>query len=269
MTGWATATPTQRVQMLQAAENRQAALQNRPPAQVSVQYMAANRRGFFSRQNNTIVMNHDMVAYSQDPGLCLRNLYHEGRHAQQWDAVRHPEHHPEFSRETVRQWQHNMENYHSYNRDRVESQIQRASRDMTPQQTARLRRTAHKKTFESYYNQAIEKDARSYAQACLQRDAALAKSQGRQTSRTSQTGRTGPSASARGITAPGLSAGQGGRGISAGGRGASAGGRGASAGGHGASAGGHGASAGGHGASAGGHGASAGGHGASAGGHGR
>ena len=53
----------------------------------------------------------------------------------------------------------------AYNRDRVESQIQRASRDMTPQQTARLRRTAHKKTFESYYNQAIEKDARSYAQA--------------------------------------------------------------------------------------------------------
>ena len=251
MEGWAAATPTQRIQMLQAAENRQAALQNRPPARVSAQYMAANRRGFFSRQNNAIVMNHDMVVYSQEPSACLRNLYHEGRHAQQWDAVRHPERHPEISRETVSQWRQNMENYRTYNRERVENQVQRASRDMTPQQSARLRRTAHKKTFESYYNQAIEKDARSYAKACLQRDSALARANSPQAARQTQHGRTGPAEGGGRSPAAGHASAPGGRGA------------GASAPGHGAGTGGAG---GGHGT--GGPGGGHGGHG-SGGGHGR
>ena len=163
MSGWKTATPQQRVAMLQAVENRNAAQQNRPAARIQPQYMASNRRGSYSRQRNAIVMNHDMIAYSQTPDMCLQNLYHEGRHAQQWDAVQHPERHPEFSKETVGKWKDNMTNYKTYTPEKLNQQLKDGTRDMTPTQANRVKQNAHKRVFETYQKQPIEVDARRYA----------------------------------------------------------------------------------------------------------
>lgn len=173
MSGWKTATPQQRVAMLQAVENRNAAQQNRPAARIQPQYMASNRRGSYSRQRNAIVMNHDMIAYSDSPNMCLQNLYHEGRHAQQWDAVQHPERHPEFSKETVGKWKDNMANYKTYTPEKLNRQLKNGTQDMTPTQANRVKQNAHKRVFETYQKQPIEVDARRYAKERMEEERRL------------------------------------------------------------------------------------------------
>lgn len=247
LNGWERATLAQRINMLQALENQQAAIQKRPAAEVKAQAMPTSHRGYYSRSKNQIVMNQDMVTYGQTPQFCLKNLYHEGRHAYQWHTIKHPERHPELSKETIRSWTDNFRNYKSYNKQKIEQDVQRASKNLTPKQTNRLSRKATKSIFESYYNQPLERDARAWAQQLL--------SQGKSQGRTAQ--RQGPTqvqaqsrVSASRVNGPSLAvsptAGHTAR--TGAHSGAAVGGVGA-VGGHSASAGGHG----GHGASSGGH----------------
>ena len=258
LNGWERATLAQRINMLQALENQQAVIQKRPAAEVKAQAMPTSHRGYYSRSKNQIVINQDMVSYSQSPQRCLQNLYHEGRHAFQWHAINHPERHPELSKK-IQVWTDNFRNYKSYNKHKIEQDVQRASKNLTltPKQTDRLSRKATKSIFESYYNQPLERDARAWAQQLLSQG----KSQGRTAqrqgpaqaqaqSRVSASRVSGPSPAVSptaGHTArTGAHSGAVVGGVDVtGGHGASTGGRG----GHGASTGGHG----GHGAPSGGH----------------
>lgn len=281
---WEQSTPKQRLAMLQTVENQLAKAQNRPPAKLSAQYMASNRRGYYSLRNNTITMNHDMIAFSKDPQLCLQNIFHESRHAYQHHAILYPDKHPELQSATIRSWSENMANYRRYDIKKIQQDVQRASKQMTPSQTQRLQRKANKRIFEDYQKQAVERDARSYSQSMLSK-VSQSLQQSRSTVHTHQNQILALSNQTHGISLPDTSSSHGhsssagltshsishgssamSSGLSGGHSGLSGGHSGLS-GGHSGLSGGHSGLSGGHGGLSGGHGSASGGHGSGSGGH--
>ena len=133
---WNTLTLEKRVDLMQRVENFQAELQNRPPCVVKAEPMATNQRGYY--YNHQIVQNQDMVKYTDSSNMCLQNVIHEGRHAYQYDTVLNPQNHLEVSNETLAAWTSNLApgNYISAKVDSV-----------------------------AYFQQPVEMDARSYAEA--------------------------------------------------------------------------------------------------------
>lgn len=92
-----------RLEALQNAENRIAAIHARDPANVGANQLAPRQTGYYDPNSNTIMCSTECLA---DRDKTLRTLAHEGRHAYQYHAVEHPEIDP---RSGI--WRDNFENY--------------------------------------------------------------------------------------------------------------------------------------------------------------
>lgn len=126
----------QRLEALQNVENRMAEIQGRPPVEVRAEKMDPQVEGYYSRGDRIIRVNADHLRRN-DNGEVLDTIVHEGRHAYQHYAVETPGFHANQSE--VDAWEYNMHNYR-----RPEIYGQRA-----------------------YERQAIEADARSYAERVI------------------------------------------------------------------------------------------------------
>lgn len=123
--------PTERLNALQALEDREAAQQGRPSCDITSKNMAASEYGSYCPDNNSIELNSSLLS-SVSPEECLNTYFHESRHAYQQNEVTNPS--PWGDPSLAKSWEENLNNYINPDED-----------------------------FEGYENQPVEKDANDYA----------------------------------------------------------------------------------------------------------
>lgn len=128
---WRYTSIDERVKLLQQVEHNEAQKSPRPSCDLKTAKMKDYEMGEYDPTTNTIVVNEQLV-HSDNPRRALETTLHEGRHAYQQDVMNNPDKYPDHPMREI--WAEN--NYISPNED-----------------------------FEAYYNQPIEVDARSYANA--------------------------------------------------------------------------------------------------------
>jgi hypothetical protein len=106
---WRNMSIDERKQALQEVENAEAVSQGRQPLSISFPDMDFNLCGQYYKGTNIEEINSVLVA-SDSPDEALATVYHEGRHAYQYEQSRNPE--TADNPELAKAWGENFDDYH-------------------------------------------------------------------------------------------------------------------------------------------------------------